>query len=105
MSWSAIWGVVAPADLIFARKIVDPDGTIVQIRVWRVPEPVRGSTHPFKYYLFYGRPGRRIVGYDNEAGKGDHRHYGDREEPYRFRGVRQLRADFLADVRRHRRKA
>ena len=55
--------------------------------------------------ICHGRPGRRIVGYDNEAGKGDHRHYGDREEPYRFRGVRQLRADFLADVRRHRRKA
>ena len=94
-----------PATLLVSVKLVNDDGTIVQVRVWEVPSAVPGSAHAFKYSLFYGRPGERIVGYDNEAGKGDHRHYGDREEPYRFRGVRQLRADFLADVRRHRRKA
>ena len=60
--------------------------------------PALGSRHHLKYSLFYGRPGLRVVGYDNERGKGDHRHYGDREEPYVFQGVRQLMADFLADV-------
>ena len=68
--------------------------------LWRVPSPVRPSVHGLKYSLFYGRPGIREVGYDNERGKGDHRHYGDLEEPYSFAGVDQLIADFLADVRR-----
>lgn len=70
--------------------------------IWQVPKPVVGSAHPFKYSLFYGYPGQRIVGYDNERGKGDHRHLGDTEEPYRFSTVEDLMADFLADVQRAR---
>ena len=56
-------------------------GFIVAVKVWHVPRPVRGSSHSFKYSLFFGRRGERLVGYDNEPGKGDHRHYGDREVP------------------------
>lgn len=70
--------------------------------LWQVPKPVVGSAHPFKYSLFYGYPGRRIIGYDNERGKGDHRHLGDKEEPYLFSSVEALMADFLADVQRAR---
>lgn len=47
---------------------------------------------------------RRLVGYDNEVGKGDHRHIGDVETAYRFTTPEQLVADFLADVRRARGK-
>ena len=43
--------------------------------------------------------GQRVVGYDNERGKGDHKHVGDREEPYRFVNPQQLMIDFMADVR------
>jgi hypothetical protein len=93
---------MAPATPIIRTRFVFDDGAIVQIRVWQVPSPVRGSGHSFKYSLFYGRPGERFVGYDNEAGKGDHRHYGDREEAYDFRGIRELIADFRADVRKAR---
>ena len=60
------------------------------------------STHGLKYSLFYGYPGRRLVGYDNERRKGDHRHLDDRELRYIFVSVEQLVADFLADVRRMR---
>ena len=42
--------------------------------------------------------GQRVVGYDNERGKGDHKHLGEREEPYRFVSPTQLMADFMADV-------
>jgi Family of unknown function (DUF6516) len=77
-----------------------PDGHIMRIRVWEVPEPVPPSEHRFKYACFYGRPGERLVLYDNERGKGDHRHYGAREEAYSFEGIEKLIADFLADVRR-----
>ena len=68
-----------------------------------MPNPVRGSQHSFKYSLFFGRAGERWVLYDNEPGKGDHRHYEDLEEPYPFTTPEQLIRDFLADVRRVRR--
>lgn len=76
-----------------------PDGAIVEMTIWIVSKPVSGSAHAFKYSLFYGYPGRRLVGYDNERGKGDHRHVEDREERYAFSSVEQLVADFMADVR------
>jgi len=76
-----------------------PDGAIVEMTIWRVPEPVPGSSHAFKYSLFYGFPGKRLVGYDNERGKGDHRHIEDREQRYAFSSVEQLISDFLSDVR------
>lgn len=72
----------------------------MEMKLWEVPVPVRGSEHRLKYSLFYGRSGVRLVAYDNEAGKGDHRHYEAREEPYEWRGPRQLMADFLTDVRK-----
>jgi hypothetical protein len=53
-----------------------------------------------KYSLFYGRDGVRIVGYDNERGKGDHKHLGEMETRYRFVSMEKLVADFLADVER-----
>jgi hypothetical protein len=56
----------------------------VQIVVWSVPRPVPPSAHRFKYRLVYIRDGRRVLGYDNERGKGDHRHQGDIQTPYRF---------------------
>jgi Family of unknown function (DUF6516) len=79
-----------------------PDGAIVEMTIWGVPKPVEGCRHAFKYRLFYGFPGKRIVGYDNERGKGDHRHLEGREEPYDFTTVEALIADFLSDVRRAR---
>jgi len=66
----------------------------------RVPEAVPPSTHELKYSLFYGYPGRRVVGFDNERGKGDHRHIeGEGEQPYTFTTVEALVADFLHAVR------
>jgi hypothetical protein len=76
------------------------DGSFLRIRIWEVAEPVRPSEHRFKYSCFYGRSGDRLVLYDNERGKGDHRHYGEREEDYAFKDIETLVADFIADVRR-----
>ena len=91
---------MAKAVLLYRDKAVLPDDAIVEMTIWRLPTPDAGRPHGLKYSLFYGRPGERIVGYDNEAGKGDHRHYRDREEPYAFTDVETLVADFLADLRR-----
>lgn len=66
----------------------------VEIAVWRVPEPIPPCTHSFKYRLAYVVHGRRVIGYDNERGKGDHRHVEGKESPYTFRGVETLLSDF-----------
>jgi hypothetical protein len=87
------------AALAFHDKQVLPDGAIVEMTIWEVASPVVGSAQKLKYSLFYGANGRRLVGYDNERGKGDHRHIEDRER-YVFKTVELLMADFLADVRR-----
>jgi len=87
------------ATLILYEKEVFPDGTIIQVRVWRLPRPSAERPHGLKYSLFFGRPRQRIVGYDNESGKRDHRHYGDRELPYRFTSLEQLTNDFEADIK------
>lgn len=93
------------ATLAFHDKQVLADGAIVEMKIWRLPQPVAGSAHGLKYSLFYGYPGARLVGYDNESGKGDHRHFGNQESPYRFTTVEQLIEDFLADVYRVRSRA
>jgi hypothetical protein len=49
--------------------------------------------------LFYGRAGSRLVGYDNERGKGDHRHIENREEAYLFTTPEALVEAFLSDVK------
>mgnify|MGYP000868154467 CR=1 FL=1 len=88
------------ARLAFHDKQVLADGSIVEMKIWELPESAQGSTHRLKYSLFYGWPGRRMVGYDNERGKGDHRHVQDKEDTYAFSTPEQLIEDFLADVRR-----
>ncbi len=42
--------------------------------------------------------GKRVVGYDNERGKDDHRHFLDQEHPYTFKDVETLFRDFQADM-------
>jgi hypothetical protein len=91
-----------PATLLVRERVIFEDGWVIEIRIWRVPESVPPSRHRLKYSLFYGRPGERVVGYDNERGKGDHRHYGDREQRYAFTSIEKLLADFKADVERMR---
>ena len=93
------------AERIFYRKRHYDDGTVSELVLWLVPQPVRGSQHMFKCSLFYGRHRERLILYDNERGKGDHRHYADREEPYRFSTPEQLIRDFLTDVRSLRRRS
>ena len=87
------------AELFFFERVHYQDGAILEMKLWRVPLRVPPSAHEFKYSLFYGRPGVREVGYDNERGKGDHKHFRNKQIPYRFETVEKLIADFLADVR------
>ena len=79
-------------------KEVRDDGTIVEVVIWELPEPLPPSTHLFKYRLFCGKPLEERVRYDNERGKGDHRHVAGRELDYVFVSVDQLLDDFERDV-------
>ena len=90
---------VPKAELRYKERRELADGAILQAAIWQVPTPVPPSEHGLKYSLVYIVNGVRVVGYDNERGKGDHRHYGPCEEPYRFTTPEQLVMDFLADVR------
>jgi len=90
------------SSLIHRQKSVLSDGSILELVIWSVSSPVPGSGHGYKYSLFYGQPGVRIVGYDNERGRGDHKHLDGREEAYEFRSVEALIQDFMADVAKRR---
>jgi len=79
-------------------KEVRDDGTIVEVVIWELPEPLLPSKHQFKYRLFYGSSQEERVRYDNERGKGDHRHIQGKELLYEFVSVDQLLDDFERDV-------
>jgi len=81
-------------------RIVYSDTAFAELALWRVPKPVAGSVHVFKYRLAYVVDGECVLRYDNEAGKGDHRHYGNRESAYRFTTPERLLADFQRDITR-----
>ncbi len=85
---------------LIRRRLVLAADAFVEVAVWRVPEPVEPSEHPFKYRLAYVVGGECVLRYDNERGKGDHRHYGVRESHYVFSTPDQLMLDFNADINR-----
>lgn len=86
------------ADLLYRHRQDFDDGAIIEAVIWKLQTPIKGSRHPYKYRLFYGYPGQRIVGYDNERGKGDHRHCRGKETAYRFVSPEKLLDDFIADI-------
>ena len=81
-------------------RVVFAETAFAELVLWRIPRPVAGSTHRFKYRLAYVVHGVCVVRYDNEVGKGDHRHYGNVESRYRFSTPDRLIADFQTDIAR-----
>jgi Family of unknown function (DUF6516) len=79
-------------------KEVRDDGSIVDISIWQLEQPLVPCTHFYKYRLYFGAHGICRIRYDNELGKGDHRHLGEIEIPYEFVSVLKLLADFENDV-------
>jgi hypothetical protein len=72
----------------------------VEMVIWALPAATGERPHALKYRLHCGRGGKCVVRYDNESGKGDHRHYGAYEESYRFISLERLVADFREDCAR-----
>lgn len=78
----------------------EQDSLVVEMVIWELPDKTRERPHSLKYRLYCGRGGNCIVRYDNEAGKGDHRHYENREERYEFTSLDRLLQDFQQDCTR-----
>ena len=87
-----------PAQLIVKFKNIAPEGGVIELVVWKVPTPVPPTGHGYKYRAAYSLNGVRIVGFDNERGKGDHCHLDGKEVPYVFVSVDKLVEDFIAAV-------
>jgi hypothetical protein len=86
------------ASLLLDERRIVGERAFVELVVWQLPRPQAGSVHGFKYRLAYVVEGRCVLRYDNETGKGDHRHIGDTEEPYDSSTPERLLADFWRDV-------
>lgn len=90
------------ATLVVRNRIAYNETHFAEIVVWVVPVPLAGSMHHYKYRLAFVAEGECVLRYDNESGKGDHRHFLACEEDYRFTSLDQLFADFERDIRRYR---
>ncbi|HAJ27572.1 MAG TPA: hypothetical protein DCG53_10075 [Syntrophus sp. (in: bacteria)] len=86
------------ADLLLNERYTVSENVFVEMVVWRLPTSVSGSKHGFKYRLALVVDGNCVLRYDNEAGKGDHKHIGEDEMPYEFITPKSLLADFWDDV-------
>ena len=88
------------AELVLKDRIKISEKSFVEIAIWKVPMPLRGSFHQFKYRLAFVKDEACLLRYDNEAGKGDHKHLRKREFEYRFSNLETLYLDFWNDVER-----
>ena len=89
------------AKLVLKSKTVDAEGFVLEMVLWQLPLTTAERPHGLKYRLYFGdHLGKCIVRYDNEQGKGDHRHIGEKEESYFFQTPEKLLQDFFADIDR-----
>lgn len=86
------------AKLVYRNKIITAN-RITELVIWLLPHKTVDRPHRLKYRLYHGdKMGRCLVRYDNESGKGDHKHLGNQEIPYMLVNVEQLVADFMLDI-------
>ena len=88
------------ASLLLRTRIIFAENALAEILLWRVTKPLQGSLHAFRYQLAYVVGQKCVLRYDNEAGKGDHRHRNNAERAYRFTTPEKLIADFQTDIER-----
>lgn len=86
------------AKLLLHERRVISEQAFVELAVWQVPAPVPGSEHSLKYRLAFVVNEVCVLRYDNETGKGDHKHVGGKEMKYAFTTPERLFTDFFDDV-------
>ena len=85
---------------LMRTRMVYSEVAFAELVIWQLSKPMAGCNHRFKYRLAYVVQEVCVLRYDNEAGKGDHRHYGDKERGYAFSNPDNLIAAFQADIAR-----
>lgn len=85
---------------LLRRWIAYTEDSFAELILWQLPEALPGSSHRYKYRLAYVVETACVLRYDNESGKGDHRHYGATERKYSFSTPERLIADFQRDIAR-----
>ena len=75
---------------LFNRRVPITELAFAELVLWEVPDPVLGSKHHYKYRLAFVVAGDCVLRYDNEVGKGDHRHVRGKEVKYRFVSAEKL---------------
>jgi hypothetical protein len=85
---------------LVSTRIPYSESAFAELVLWRLPRAVGGSAHDFKYRLAYVVRGECVLRYDNEVGKGDHRHVGGIQSAYTFTTPEKLIADFQRDIER-----
>ncbi len=85
---------------LLRHRIVYAEDRFAELVLWQIPRPLSGSSHAYKYRLAYVVSQECVLRYDNEAGKGDHRHWGDDESAYTFSTPQKLLDDFRQDIER-----
>ncbi|MBA5686779.1 toxin-antitoxin system TumE family protein [Rugamonas apoptosis] len=88
------------ATLISRTRIVIATDRFAEMVLWRLPVAMQGSAYHFKYRLAFVVRGKCVLRYDNESGKGDHRHWRGKQYDYAFSTPEQLVADFQHDIAR-----
>jgi len=74
------------------------ENAFVEMVIWLLTKPLPQSKHSYKYRLALVVNNNCVIRYDNEAGKGDHKHIGDMEMSYEFKSPQALIEDFWKDV-------
>jgi hypothetical protein len=88
------------ATLLLKERLPFGEEAFAELVIWRLAQPAPGSMHSYKYRLAFVVGDECVLRYDNEAGKGDHRHTKSKELKYAFESPEKLVEDFLRDVRR-----
>lgn len=86
------------ARLLLRERQSLTETAFIEAVIWHVSRPVPGSDHDYKYSLVLVAEGVCVLRYDNEAGKGDHKHVAGHEVTYRFIDLSTLQTDFWNDV-------
>lgn len=92
------------AELLLRERLVLGSRAFVEVAIWKVAQHLSGSSHGYKYRLAYIVDEKCVLRYDNETGKGDHKHVDEVEVPYEFTDLDSLQADFWTDVQVWRKK-
>ncbi len=90
--------------LLLRERVVVGENRFAEIVIWQVPRPLAGSVHGYKYRLAFVVDEVCVLRFDNETGKGDHKHLDTGEQAYGFSSLEQLLVDFWTEVEEWRHK-